>query len=144
MTLNPLAVIVAAYNEEEGIAPTICELKEFLNNPKLVVVDGRSSDRTLEIAKDLGAEVLIQEGRGKGDAISKGLAHLYGETSYVVITDADYTYPAKYLKEMINVLDANSNIGTVLGDRFSEDMNKNLLGINFLLETEFLLLFKES
>ena len=99
--------------------PTICELKEFLNNPKLVVVDGRSSDRTLEIAKDLGAEVLIQEGRGKGDAISKGLAHLYGETSYVVITDADYTYPAKYLKEMINILDENSNVGMVLGDRFS-------------------------
>jgi len=119
MTLNPLTVIVAAYNEEEGIAPTICELKEFLNNPKLVVVDGRSSDRTLEIAKDLGAEVLIQEGRGKGDAISKGLAHLYGETSYVVITDADYTYPAKYLKEMINILDENSNVGMVLGDRFS-------------------------
>ena len=61
----PLAVVLAAYNEEEGIAPTICELKEVLHEPHLVVVDGKSSDRTLELAKDLGAEVLIQRGKDK-------------------------------------------------------------------------------
>jgi glycosyltransferase involved in cell wall biosynthesis len=116
---SPLAVVVAAYNEEEGIAPTIRELKELLDKPHLVVVDGRSSDRTLEVAKDLGAEVLIQRGKGKGDAMSQGVNHLKGYTSYIVFTDADYTYPAKHIKEMINVLDLNPDVGMVLGDRFS-------------------------
>ena len=51
---SSLAVVVAAYNEEEGIVPTLCELKEVLNQPSLLVVDGNSSDRTLELAKDLG------------------------------------------------------------------------------------------
>ena len=51
---SPLAVIVAAYNEEKGIVPTLCELKEVLNKPNLFVVDGNSSDRTLELAKDQG------------------------------------------------------------------------------------------
>jgi dolichol-phosphate hexosyltransferase len=73
---SPLTVIVAAYNEEEGIAPTLCELKEILNKPDLLVVDGNSSDRTLELAKDLGAKVMIQNGKGKGNAISEGLDQL--------------------------------------------------------------------
>ena len=120
MSCSPLAVVLAAYNEEEGIAPTLCELKEVLNEPHLVVVDGKSSDRTLELAKDLGAEVLIQHGKGKGNAMSQGLGHLNGNTSYVVFTDADYTYPAKHIKEMINVLDLNPDVGMVLGDRFSQ------------------------
>jgi glycosyltransferase involved in cell wall biosynthesis len=116
---SPLAVVVAAYNEEEGIAPTIRELKELLDKPHLVVVDGRSSDRTLEVAIDLGAEVLIQRGKGKGDAMSQGVNHLNGGTSYIVFTDADYTYPAKHIKEMISVLELNPDVGMVLGDRFS-------------------------
>ena len=116
---SPLTVIVAAYNEEEGIAPTLSELKESLNEPSLLVVDGNSSDRTLELAKDLGAQVLTQKGKGKGNAISEGLAYINGDSCYVAFTDADYTYPAKYLKEMIDVLDLNPKVGMVLGDRFS-------------------------
>jgi len=65
LSYSHLAVVLAAYNEEEGIGPTLCELKEVLHEPHLVVVDGKSSDRTLELAKDLGAEVLIQRGKDK-------------------------------------------------------------------------------
>jgi len=114
-----LAVVLAAINEEEGITPTLCELKEVLNHPHLIVVDGKSTDRTIELAKDLGAEILIQKGKGKGNAIFEGVASLNGDTSYVAFTDADYTYPAKHLKEMVNVLDNNPEVGMVLGNRFS-------------------------
>ena len=140
MTYSPLAVLLAAYNEEEGIAPTICELKEVLSEPYLVVVDGQSTDRTIELAKDLGADVLLQatKGKGKGDAISQGLCHLNGDAGYVVFTDADYTYPAKHIKEMISVLDERPEVGMVLGNRFSEvykqesDRNKFYLGNRLL------------
>ncbi len=81
MSFSSLAVVIPAFNEEEGIAPTICELKEALNDPQMIVVDGASDDRTLEIAKNLGAEVLIQKGTGKGSAISQGLVHLNGDSS---------------------------------------------------------------
>ncbi len=43
------------------------------------------------------------------------------DTSYIVFTDADYTYPAKHIKEMLNVLDLNPHVGIVLGDRFSKN-----------------------
>jgi len=119
-----LAVVVAAYNEEEGIVPTLCELKEVLNQPNLLVVDGNSSDRTLELAKDLGADILIQRGKGKGSAISQGLDQLKLDTLYVALTDADYTYPAKHIKEMICVLELSPEVGMVLGDRFSKKYEK--------------------
>ena len=110
MICLPLSVIVAAYTEEEGIAPTLCELKAVLNKPNLLVVDGNSSDRTLELAKDLGAEVIIQNGKGKGNAISEGLNQLSGDAGYIVFTDADFTYPAKHITEMISVLDLNPEV----------------------------------
>ena len=67
---------------------------------------------------------MIQRGKGKGSAISQGLDQLNGDTSYVVLTDADYTYPAKHIKEMICVLDSNPEVGMVLGDRFSKKYKK--------------------
>lgn len=116
---SSLAVIVAAYNEEEGITPTLSELNNVFNESYLVVVDGKSTDRTIEFAKDLGAEVIIQNGKGKGNAISQGLEYIKGNINYVVFTDADYTYPASHLREMVEILDKYPDVGMVLGNRFS-------------------------
>jgi glycosyltransferase involved in cell wall biosynthesis len=113
-------------------------LKEILDEPYIVVIDGNSSDRTLELAKDLGAEVLIQRGKGKGNAISEGLEHLSEDIAYIVFTDADYTYPAKHLKQMLYILDHNPNVGMVLGDRFrrtfefESDINQFYIGNRIL------------
>jgi len=139
---SSFAVVLAAYNEEEGIASTLNELIEVLNEPHVIVVDGNSSDRTLELAKNLGAEVLFQKGKGKGNALSQGLASLNGDACYVAFTDADYTYPAKHIKEMISVLDFNPDVGMVLGDRFSKnyeresDRNEFYIGNRILAFTQ--------
>ncbi len=117
-------VIIAALNEEEGIGLTITELIDTLGCPRVLVVDGRSTDRTLEIAKNLGAEIALQDGLGKGDAIAKAIEHIDSTVDYIVLTDADYTYPAQYLPEMIKILDRNPDVGMVCGNRFNgyEDM----------------------
>jgi dolichol-phosphate hexosyltransferase len=118
-TVPTIQVIIAALNEEEGIGATIAEVQNHLSNPNVIVVDGRSTDRTVEIAKTLNAEVFVQDGRGKGNAIAKAIDNLDPGTEYVVITDADYTYPAKYIPDMIRVLDNNPDVGMVCGNRFS-------------------------
>jgi dolichol-phosphate mannosyltransferase len=112
-------VIIAALNEEEGIGPTIIELKANLASPRVLVVDGRSTDRTVEIAKSMGADVVLQDGLGKGDAIAKAIKHSDLTVDYVVITDADYTYPAEHVPEMIRILEKNPEVGMVCGNRFS-------------------------
>ena len=112
-------MIIAAYNEEEGIGPTMAELAEVLDDPSYLVVDGNSGDRTVEIAKELGAEVFVQEGRGKGRAISQAIERVNKNPKYVIFIDADFTYPASYISDMIRVLDEKPRVGMVLGNRFN-------------------------
>ena len=124
--LSPLStqVIIAALNEEEGIGLTIGELLDTLGCPRVLVVDGRSTDRTLEIAQNLGAEISLQDGMGKGNAIAKAIEHIDSTVDYIVLTDADYTYPAQYIPEMIKILEKTPEVGMVCGNRFNgyEDM----------------------
>jgi dolichol-phosphate mannosyltransferase len=131
-------VIIAALNEEEGIGPTIVELKANLASPSVLVVDGRSTDRTVEIAKSLGANVVIQDGLGKGDAIAKAIEHSDLTVDYVVITDADYTYPAEHVPEMIQILEKNPEVGMVCGNRFSGYQDMKGLNYAFYLGNRFI------
>jgi dolichol-phosphate mannosyltransferase len=112
-------VIIAALNEEEGIGLTIAEMNAVLGSPRVIVVDGKSTDRTVEVAKNLGAHIAIQDGSGKGDAISKAISEIDSTVDYIVITDADYTYPAQYVPEMIAILQKTPEVGMVCGNRLN-------------------------
>jgi dolichol-phosphate mannosyltransferase len=116
-------VLIAALNEEEGIGPTLSELKKTLDKPALLVIDGNSTDKTVEIARVMGADVLFQRGRGKGDAVGQAIMHVNDAVKYVVFIDADYTYPAGYLPDMIKVLEENPRVGMVCGNRFKDDLD---------------------
>ena len=118
-----VSVIIATLNEEAGIGPTISELQNVLHDSHLVVVDGNSVDRTIEIAKNMGADVLLQEGKGKGAAMFQGFRMLSSKFDYVVFTDADFTYPAEFVPRMVEILEQNPEVGMVIGDRFKGDYN---------------------
>lgn len=133
-------VIIAALNEEPGIAATISELMSCLNAPRLLVVDGSSSDRTVEIAKNMGAEIVCQDGVGKGDAIAKALGHVDLGAGFVVFIDADYTYPAENLPRMINILANNPRVGMVCGNRFNDELDVKALHDLFYLGNRLLAL----
>lgn len=120
-----VSVVIATLNEEEGIGPTIGELQKVLDNPYLLIVDGNSVDRTIEIAKNMGADVLLQEGKGKGDAMFQGFQNLSSKVPYVVFTDADFTYPAVYVPKMVQTLEQNPDVGMVIGNRFKGEINNS-------------------
>jgi len=111
---------IAALNEEEGVGATISELTESINLRRVLVIDGHSVDRTVEVAKDHGAEIVFQDGKGKGDALAKAIESMDENVKYVVITDADFTYPATNVPEMINILEDMPDVGMVCGNRFSK------------------------
>lgn len=118
-----VSVVIATLNEEEGIGPTIGELQKVLDNPYLIIVDGNSVDRTIEIAKNMGADVLLQEGQGKGDAMFQGFQNLSSKVPFIVFIDADFTYPAEYIPRMVKVLEQNPDVGMVIGNRFKGEHN---------------------
>jgi glycosyltransferase involved in cell wall biosynthesis len=116
---SPTLVLIAALNEEEGIGLTIAELRKYLCNLQFLVVDGRSKDKTVDVAKSLGADVIYQEGKGKGDAIGYAIKNVNKDVEYVVLIDADYTYPAEFVPRMLKLLEKNPRVGMVIGNRFN-------------------------
>ena len=131
-------VVIAALNEEQGIGLTIAELRDKLDSPNILVVDGHSIDRTIEIAHNLGAETALQDGVGKGDAISKALKLTKETADYIVLTDADFTYPAEYVPEMIKILEKNPEVGMVCGNRFNDQLYSKALLNRFYLGNKLL------
>ena len=77
----------------------------MVKTTNILVIDGGSKDRTIEIINELDVDVIIQKGSGKGYAISQALDYLGTNTVYVGFIDGDYTYPAKHLKEMVKLLE---------------------------------------
>lgn len=137
---SPLSVlvIVATLNEEEGIGPTLAELREVLEDSRFLVVDGNSTDRTVEVARKMEAEVLFQESLGKGDAIAQAIRHVDSDVKYVVFIDADFTYPAGYLPEMIRILEENPEVGMVTGNRFNHSFELRAMKSPFFVGNRFL------
>jgi dolichol-phosphate mannosyltransferase len=131
-------LVVAALNEEAGIGLTLKEFQTVLGESKVLVIDGNSIDRTVEVAKNCGAEIAFQDGIGKGNAIAKGLENLDSNTEYVVLTDADYTYPAEYVPEMIRILERNPDVGMVCGNRFSGNTEDNAVRSSFYFGNKML------
>ena len=131
-------IVIAALNEEEGIGATIAEMSENLRGQRVLVIDGNSTDRTVEIAKDCGAEIALQDGIGKGDAIAKAIEYLDPQADYVVITDGDYTYPAEYVPLMVSILEKNPEVGMVCGNRFNDQAEENALQNKFYFGNKLL------
>jgi len=124
-------LVVAALNEEGGIGLTLKEFQNVLGDFRVLVVDGKSIDRTVEVAKNCGAEIAFQDGIGKGNAIAKGLENLDSNIEYVILTDADFTYPAEFVPEMIRILERNPDVGMVCGNRFSGNTEEKAVRSSF-------------
>ena len=95
-----VSVIIPTMNEEKYIAKTINRIKK-LGKYEIIVVD-KSSDKTAEVAKSLGARVIKQKSRGKGNAMRMGAKHAKGEI--LVFVDGDDSYEVEKIPELINLL----------------------------------------
>lgn len=116
---SQITVIIPTINEEEGIGPTIKDVRKNLKKAKLLIIDGNSTDKTVKISQKLGVEVIIQKGDGKGDALGQALRHVSSDVEYVVFIDADFTYPAESIPRMVKILESNPEVGMVCGNRFN-------------------------
>ena len=127
-----IVFLIAALNEEAGIGMTLSELRKLPLDPYLLVVDGNSADGTVDVARNLKADIIMQDRvKGKGAAISQGLEYLRDlglQCDYLAFIDADYTYPAEHVPSMIEVLRNDRSVGMVVGDRFdtARDYRKSM------------------
>lgn len=94
---NSISIIVPARNEAEGIGNIIRELQQFSND--IIVVDGHSQDGTREIARNRGAKVILDNRRGKGDALRVGIRQAQGDI--LVFIDADGSHELKDIPRLV-------------------------------------------
>ncbi len=114
-----VTILLPAKNEEDGIEATfsalpIPRLLELGYPVEILVADGRSHDRTRDVAEGHGARVIQQLGSGKGRGVRTALDIAKGD--YVVMLDADATYPARAIPAFIATLDEGYDV--VMGSRF--------------------------
>lgn len=117
-----IAVVLPAYNEAATIAQTMRSFHAELPEAELIVVNNNSSDDTAAIAQrtlqELGArgKVLSETRQGKGNAVRR--AFLEVDADIYVMADADLTYPAQRVHDLIGPI-ARGEADMVVGDRHS-------------------------
>ena len=132
--LPSVAIVIAAYNEEAGIADVLKSMPEIVCNQEtatIVVVDGAKDD-TARFARDAGAYVCdVSVNRGQGAALRLGyrLARICG-AEYIVTTDADGQYdPAEMETILAPVVNGEADFCTgsrVLGRQETHDRVRRL------------------
>ncbi len=111
-----VSVVVPAYNEEEYIRSCLESLiyQEHSGfDYEIIVVDGRSADRTREIAREYGARVLVQSRRGIAEARQLGFESARGEV--IASTDADSVVPSDWLARLVSELNNEPDAVGVYG-----------------------------
>ncbi len=124
-----ISVVVPTKNEEVTTAQFLNWCHEGFNKLNLqgeVVFLDSSSDRTREIAKNLGAKIVEVSEPGLGNAYRSGKTMFSGK--YVVLGDADCTYDFRELGSFIEKLDQGYDL--VLGNRFKGRIEKDSMPIH--------------
>lgn len=121
--IKTVSVVIPAFNEEKGVRESIEELRRMFAatdiDAEIIVVDDGSRDRTAQEAKTAGARVIQhRSNRGYGASLKTGI--IAARYDNIAITDADGTYPAQYLPEMLAELE---NADMVVGSRTGADVH---------------------
>jgi len=92
-----ITVIIPCLNEEQGIEKVLRRMPPFVD--QVIVVDNGSTDRTSDVARGLGAEVIREDVRGYGRAYKTGFAKATGDI--IVTLDGDHSYPPDAISYLI-------------------------------------------
>jgi glycosyltransferase involved in cell wall biosynthesis len=114
-----VSVVIPCLNEESAVGAVVDQAWEGIQasgrTGEVIVVDNASTDHSAEVAAEHGATVVREERPGYGSAYLAGLAAARGE--YIVMGDADETYPLRDLAPFVERLAAGDDL--VVGSRFN-------------------------
>jgi len=111
-TQPTISVVMPTLNEEEGVRECIDRVRTALDRIGTygeVIVSDSSTDRTPEIAREMGAIVVEPDGKGYGYAYRYAFERVRGD--FVVMGDADTTYDFEKIPELLEpVRDGDADI----------------------------------
>lgn len=99
--MNKISVCIATYNEEENIHDCLESVKDFVD--EIIIVDGSSTDNTAEIAKKLGAKVIVTD-NPPNFHINKQKSFNRASGDWILYLDADERVSEKLGEEILKVI----------------------------------------
>ncbi|MFI9602494.1 glycosyltransferase family 2 protein [Streptomyces sp. NPDC004069] len=111
----PVSVVIPAMNEAENLPYVFKTLPEWIH--EVVLVDGNSTDGTVEVARELWPKVKVvgQHGKGKGDALITGFEECTGDI--IVMVDADGSADGGEIVSYVSALVSGADFAK--GSRFA-------------------------
>lgn len=111
----PVSVVIPAMNEAENLPYVFKTLPGWIH--EVVLVDGNSTDGTVEVARELRPDVKVveQRGKGKGDALISGFEACTGDI--IVMVDADGSADGHEIVSYVSALVSGADFAK--GSRFA-------------------------
>jgi glycosyltransferase involved in cell wall biosynthesis len=113
-TFRRVSVVIPAKNEERNLGWVMQRMPVDVD--EIILVDGNSSDRTIDVVLSIRADAVIVNDRvpGKGAALRAGFAAATGD--YIVMLDADGSMDPLEIERFVTALDRGHDL--VKGSRF--------------------------
>jgi glycosyltransferase involved in cell wall biosynthesis len=120
MEASRTAAIIPAYNEEKHIGDVVRRTRQELDD--VLVVDDGSGDKTVDRAREAGAEVIVHpENRGKGETIKTGLRHWQErQMDFIIILDADGQHRPEEIDRFVAAAFSANEPKLILGNRMND------------------------
>jgi glycosyltransferase involved in cell wall biosynthesis len=112
-----IAVLVPCFNEEAAVATVIAGFRKALPLAEIFVYDNNSSDCTIAVAREAGAQVRTERRQGKGHVVRRMFADI--DADIYVLVDGDATYDAASAPRMIDAL-VTDHLDMVVGFRVDQ------------------------
>ncbi len=127
--MKTVSIIIPTLNEVEAIREVIEDIPEDRLRSKgfateIIVVDGGSTDGTLDRIKGLDVKV-VKEDDGKANAVRRGFKVSDGD--YLFLIDGDGSYPAEKIVDMVEVLENGHDM--VMGSRFAGKIDDGAMSL---------------
>ena len=108
-----ISFIIPTLNEERVLEHVLRNLATYSGECEIIVSDGRSSDRTIAIAKEHGARVVVYEGTARQTiANGRNLGAAAAQGEYLVFVDADVLFynPDEFFARALGFFAADPNL----------------------------------
>jgi glycosyltransferase involved in cell wall biosynthesis len=131
-----LSVVIPTYNEEEHIGRLLQLLHpQLMEGDEIIIVDSFSKDRTVEIAKRLGARIVLEPKRGNGLARTAGA--MAATNDIVVFVDADCVPSPDFISRMRKHFSAEQVVAVGGLDLYHTDSGARKFVYNTFSKTVF-------
>lgn len=122
--------LLPCLNEEKTLSFCIEEIKKTIIknnlNAEILVCDNNSIDNSRQIAKNLGARVIIEQKKGYGNALITGINNARGK--YIIMGDSDGSYDFTNILPFIEKLHEGYDL--VVGNRFEGGIEKGAMPLS--------------